>query len=148
MLIALPNMDGSFTCTLFFPFEGTPSFQSLKDKAEVNSFFKEVFPDAFDLMPSLADDFSNPTGSLVTVKCFPWSYKNTVMLIGDAAHAIVPFYGQGMNCGFEDCTVLNNLLDQFQDNWEQVIPVYQEMRKKRLMALQNLLCRILLKCAI
>lgn len=130
MLIALPNMDGSFTCTLFFPFEGTPSFQSLKDKAEVNSF-KEVFPDAFDLMPSLADDFfSNPTGSLVTVKCFPWSYKNTVMLIGDAAHAIVPFYGQGMNCGFEDCTVLNNLLDQFQDNWEQVIPVYQEMRKK------------------
>lgn len=131
MLIALPNMDGSYTCTLFFPFEGDPSFESLDSTDKVRNFFKTVFPDAYDMMPTLAEDFfTNPTGSLVTVKCYPWSYKNKVILIGDAAHAIVPFYGQGMNCGFEDCTVLNDLLNQHEDHWETVIPLYQERRKK------------------
>ncbi len=131
MLIALPNMDGSFTCTLFFPFEGDPSFSSLKTEKEVRDFFRSVFPEAASLIPDVAADFfANPTGSLVTVRCFPWSYKDTVMLIGDAAHAIVPFFGQGMNCGFEDCTVLNRLLDEHQDDWSRVIPLYQETRKK------------------
>lgn len=131
MLIALPNMDGSFTCTLFFPFDGNPSFSSLKTKKEVNDFFQQVFPEAAALIPDVADMFfENPTGSLVTVRCFPWSYKDTVMLIGDAAHAIVPFFGQGMNCGFEDCTVLNRLLDEYQDDWSKVIPLYQDARKK------------------
>ena len=131
MLIALPNMDGSFTCTLFFPFSGDPSFESLHDKKEVRKFFDEVFPDASAMMPTLEEQFfSNPTGSLVTVRCFPWSYSDNVMLIGDAAHAIVPFYGQGMNCGFEDCTVLNKLLDEHDDDWSRVIPVFQEERKR------------------
>ena len=109
MLIALPNLDGSFTCTLFFPFEGTDSFASIKSESDCEEFFNRVFPDAIKLMPDVAKQFfHNPTGSLVTVKCFPWTVKDKLCLIGDAAHAIVPFYGQGMNCGFEDCTVLDN----------------------------------------
>ena len=112
MLIALPNMDGSFTCTLFFPFQGNPSFEMLDTNEKLIAFFKEVFPDAVPLMPTLAEDFfGNPTGSLMTVRCFPWTFKNKMMMIGDAAHAIVPFYGQGMNCGFEDCVELNDLIN-------------------------------------
>ncbi len=129
MLIALPNPDGSFTCTLFFPFEGPVSFDKLKTEKEVVVFFSEVFPDAKSLMPDLLSDFSeNPTSSLITVKCFPW-VKNKTVLIGDAAHAIVPFYGQGMNAGFEDCRVLNQLLDTYTDNWEDVLPAFQHVRK-------------------
>jgi len=130
MLIALPNPDGSFTCTLFFPFKGNPSFDLLKTKNNVLNFFNEIFPDAVPLMPNLVNDFfSNPTGSLVTMKCKPWSFENKLVLIGDAAHAIVPFYGQGMNCGFEDCTVLNLLLDEYKDDWQKVIPAYEAARK-------------------
>ena len=130
MLIALPNLDGSFTCTLFFPFEGKESFASLQTKDDVMAFFHRVFPDAVPLMPTLAEDFfANPTSSLVTVKCYPWTYKDKLALIGDAAHAIVPFYGQGMNCGFEDCTVLNALLDEHGDDWDKVLPAYQQARK-------------------
>ncbi len=130
MLIALPNLDGSFTTTLFFPDKGPLSFESLNTKEKVFAFFKENFPDTLHLMPALADDFfANPTGSLMTVKCNPWSFNNKLVLIGDAAHAIVPFYGQGMNCGFEDCTVLNDLLNKHNDNWEQAIPEYEKMRK-------------------
>jgi kynurenine 3-monooxygenase len=130
MMIALPNLDGSFTCTLFFPNEGRTSFASLQTRSSVRTFFSEVFPDALDMMPTLEDDFfGNPTGSLVTVKCFPWTYKDHLCLIGDAAHAIVPFYGQGMNCGFEDCTVLNHLLDEFQDDWTKTLPAFQQSRK-------------------
>jgi kynurenine 3-monooxygenase len=130
MLIALPNLDGTFTVTLFFPLKGNPSFESLSNKTEVKRFFNEVFPDAVPLLHDLENDFfNNPTGSLVTVKCSPWSFNNKLVLIGDAAHAIVPFYGQGMNCGFEDCTVLNSLLDQFNDNWQEVIPEYEKLRK-------------------
>lgn len=130
MLIALPNTDGSFTCTLFFPFEGDPSFRSLDNKENVRSFFDKTFSDASKLMPTLeADFFNNPTSSLITVKCFPWIRENKFTLIGDAAHAIVPFFGQGMNCGFEDCSVLNGLIDKHKENWEAILQEYQTLRK-------------------
>jgi kynurenine 3-monooxygenase len=129
MLIALPNIDGSFTCTLFFPFEGKRSFSTLHTDEDVLSFFKEVFPDAVDLMPTLLKDYrENPTSSLLTIKCYPW-VKNKTLIIGDASHAIVPFYGQGMNSGFEDCRVLNDMLNDHGDNWEAVLPLYQARRK-------------------
>jgi kynurenine 3-monooxygenase len=129
MMIALPNPDGSFTCTLFFPFEGNPSFTTLKTRDNIQNFFKITFPDALALMPDLLHDFeSNPTSSLVTMKCYPWARNNT-LLLGDAAHAIVPFYGQGMNAGFEDCRILNDLLDQHNDNWNKVVASFQELRK-------------------
>ena len=130
MLIALPNTDGSFTCTLFFPFEGNPSFASLQTKQEINDFFNQHFPDAAQLMPTLLEDFiNNPTSSLVTVKCFPWVRKNNFTLIGDAAHALVPFFGQGMNCGFEDCSVLNKLADEEKEDWEKILERFQALRK-------------------
>lgn len=129
MLIALPNTDGSFTCTLFFPFEGERSFDTLKTDREIMAFFNEVFPDAVGLMPTLLADYKeNPTSSLLTVKCFPW-IKNKTLMIGDASHAIVPFYGQGMNSGFEDCRVLNDMLNEHDDDWDRVLPLYQASRK-------------------
>ncbi|MEJ0054819.1 MAG: NAD(P)/FAD-dependent oxidoreductase [Bacteroidota bacterium] len=129
MLIALPNPDGSFTCTLFFPFDGNPSFNSLKTDKEIGQFFKEIFPDATALIPDLLKEFrANPSSSLVTVKCFPW-LKNKTLLIGDAAHAIVPFYGQGMNAGFEDCRVLNELLNKHNDDWNKALPEFETLRK-------------------
>jgi len=130
MLIALPNTDGSFTCTLFFPFEGTPSFASLKTKEEVTAFFAAQFPDAVPLMPTLTEDFfGNPTSSLITTHIFPWHYQDKSALIGDAAHAIVPFYGQGMNAGFEDCSVLAAVMDQHGDDWSRILPAYEQQRK-------------------
>lgn len=129
MLIALPNMDGSYTVTLFFPFEGERSFASLNTPDRAEAFFREMYPDALDLMPNFREDFfANPTGELVTVKCRPWSYKGSLALIGDAAHAVVPFYGQGMNAAFEDCTVLNECLEGFDGNWEGVFARYQDQR--------------------
>ena len=139
MLIALPNLDGSFTCTLFFPFEGAESFAALKSKEDVEAFFARVFPDAVPLMPTLSDDyFHNPTGSLVTVKCFPWIYQDKMSLIGDAAHAIVPFFGQGMNCGFEDCTVLEEILNKHGDDWSKALPEFQMARKPNADAIADL----------
>ena len=130
MLIALANLDGSFTCTLFFPFEGENSFESLKTEQQVLKFFNEVFPDAVPLMPTLVEDyFSNPTSSLITVKCEPWNYKDKSLLLGDAAHAIVPFFGQGMNSGFEDCTVLNEIMNQESD-WDVIFNRFSSERKK------------------
>lgn len=130
MMIALPNLDGSFTCTLFFPFEGETSFATLKTKEDVTAFFKKQFPDAVPLMPTLLEDyFGNPTSSLVTVKCFPWTFDDKLALIGDAAHAIVPFYGQGMNCGFEDCVVLDELVTKHKENWHEIFAEYQALRK-------------------
>ncbi|MEJ7626151.1 MAG: NAD(P)/FAD-dependent oxidoreductase [Ferruginibacter sp.] len=130
MLIALPNTDGSFTCTLFFPFEGNPSFESLDTKEKVREFFNETFSDVSAFMPNLEKDFfDNPTGSLVTIKCYPWIRKDQFSLIGDAAHAIVPFFGQGMNCGFEDCSVLNSLIDKYAENWEHILKEFQQLRK-------------------
>ena len=130
MLIALPNIGGSFTCTLFFPFDGEPSFASLATKEKVKAFFEKKFTDAVPLMPTLEDDFfTNPTSSLVTVKCYPWIRRDEFALIGDAAHAIVPFFGQGMNCGFEDCSVLNSLMEKHGEDWSTILSEYQQLRK-------------------
>ncbi|WP_276133265.1 FAD-dependent oxidoreductase [Polluticoccus soli] len=130
MMIALPNTDGTFTCTLFFPFSGPVSFEKLTTKDEVLAFFKEQFPDAVPMMPTLLDDFfNNPTSSLITTHIFPWHHSDKSALIGDAAHAIVPFYGQGMNAGFEDCTILAGLMDQHGDNWDVILKAYEQKRK-------------------
>lgn len=130
MLIALPNLDKTFTCTLFFPFEGPASFSNLTTKEKVQDFFSITFPDAIALMPEYVNEFfNNPTSSLVTVKCFPWVREDQFALIGDAAHAIVPFFGQGMNCGFEDCRVLDELIDKNGDDWTAILQQYQFLRK-------------------
>ena len=131
MLIALPNMDGSFTVTFFFAHQGVESFESLKNEADVTAFFAENFSDALALMPTLAQDFfANPTGSMVTIRCAPWHAGGKAMLLGDAAHAIVPFFGQGMNCGFEDCSALGELLDgQGGVQWDQLFQQLEAVRK-------------------
>ena len=130
MLIALPNMDGSFTCTLFFPFEGEHSFNNLKTEVQVYNFFKEVFPDTLDLIPNLVEEyFNNPTSSLAIMRCDPWVVDDKVLLIGDAAHATVPFYGQGMNAGFEGCFVLDELMDKHGDDFMSCFKEYSEIRK-------------------
>lgn len=130
MMIGLPNTDSTFTCTLFLPFEGETSFANLKTDADVLAFFNKHFPDAVPMMPTLLEDFfANPTSSLVTIYIQPWHYGNKSALIGDAAHAIVPFYGQGMNAGFEDCTVLCALMDKYGDGWDTILKKYDEKRK-------------------
>lgn len=129
MLIALPNPDGSFTCTLFSPLEGELSFSQWQKPDAFESFFKKSFPDVHPWMPSLIQDFlQNPTASLVTVRCHPW-VKNNTLLIGDAAHGIVPFFGQGMNAGFEDCRILHGLLEHLDDRWDIALPEFQQLRK-------------------
>jgi len=139
MMIALPNPDGSFTCTLFWEFEGPRSFATVKTDDDVRRFFGEEFPDAVPLMPTLLEDFrQNPTGSLVTIRCAPWSYRDKVCLVGDAAHAVVPFYGQGMNAAFEDCVVLDECLEKFPDNRERVFAEYFSRRKENADALADL----------
>jgi len=139
MMIALPNPDGSFTCTLFWEFEGPRSFATTKTHDEVRDFFREEFPDAVPLMPALLEDFrQNPTGSLVTIRCAPWFYKDKVALVGDAAHAVVPFYGQGMNAAFEDCVVLDECLAEFPDNRERAFAEYFSRRKVNADALADL----------
>ena len=130
MMIALPNIDNTFTCTLFMPFEGPVSFEKLKTKEDVTNFFNEKFADATAMMPTLLDDyFANPTSSLITTHIFPWHYQDKSALIGDAAHAIVPFYGQGMNAGFEDCSVLSALIDTHGDDWATILKEYERKRK-------------------
>ncbi len=146
MLIALPNLDGSFTCTFFFPFKGEPSFESLNTKESVREFFTQQFPDAVALMPDLVKDFfSNPTGSMVTVNCSPWYVDGKVLLLGDAAHAIVPFFGQGMNCAFEDCTTLDEILQKETGSggpetgtWEGVFGEFERLRKVNADAIADL----------
>jgi kynurenine 3-monooxygenase len=139
MMIALPNPDGSFTCTLFWEFEGPRSFNTTKADNDVRRFFDEEFPDAVPLMPNLLEEFrSNPTGSLVTIRCAPWNYKDKVALVGDAAHAVVPFYGQGMNAAFEDCVVLDECLAEFPDNRERALAEYFSRRKENADALADL----------
>ena len=139
MMIALPNPDGSFTCTLFWEFEGPRSFATMKTDDDVGRFFNEEFPDAVPLMPTLLEDFrNNPTGSLVTIRCAPWFYRDKVCLLGDAAHAVVPFYGQGMNAAFEDCVVLDECLEKFLENRECAFAEYFSRRKENADALANL----------
>lgn len=128
MLIALPNLDGSFTVTLFFPMKGETSFESLKTEKDVIDFFEKTFPDALEQIPTLRTDYyENPTATLVTVRCSPWNFEDKVMLMGDAAHAVVPFYGQGMNSGFEDCSVFYEMFDQFDDT-QELFEKYSESR--------------------
>jgi kynurenine 3-monooxygenase len=130
MLIALPNPDGSFTLTLFFAWEGPESFASLPTTDDAEAFFARIFPDALSLMPDFRAQWdTNPASSLVIMRCDPWQFNGTVALIGDAAHAIVPFYGQGMNAGFEDCTVLDDLLDAHGEDWANVLPQYSRKQK-------------------
>lgn len=141
MLIALPNLDESFTVTLFLPFEGKPSFDSLKTDEDIQNFFNTTFADIMPVSPGVLEDFkSNPTSSLVTVKCYPWA-KNNTLLLGDSSHAIVPFYGQGMNSGFEDCTVLWNMLEEYNDDWDKVLAQYQSARKPDADAIADLALR-------
>lgn len=129
MLIALPNPDKTFTCTLFLPFEGPVSFQELKSEDSINTFFERNFPDAIKLMPTLREDFrDNATSALVTIRCYPW-VKNKTLIMGDASHGIVPFFGQGMNAGFEDCRVLNELLTKHEDHWKPTLAEFQQLRK-------------------
>lgn len=131
MMIALPNFDGSFTCTLFLAHAGENSFEQLTDEKSLRLFFETNFADAIPLMPTLAEDFfANPTGNLGTVKCFPWNVGGKSLLLGDAAHAVVPFYGQGMNASFEDCRVLNRLIEQHGADWETVFDRFVEERKE------------------
>ena len=140
MLIALPNLDGSFTVTLFLSYdEGEYNFNNLQTEDNVMEFFKKEFPDAVALMPNLIDDFfQNPTAPLGTVKCSPWHYKGNTLLMGDAAHAIVPFYGQGMNASFEDVVEFDTILDQNLGDWETILKAYEKTRKKDTDAIADL----------
>jgi len=129
MLIALPNEDGSFTCTLFMPFKGENSFETLTTKEAVNTFFRNTFPDFYEMMPNIADAWEDhPLSSLAIIRCYPWTHGKTA-LMGDAAHATVPFYGQGMNAGFEDCSVMWELMQKHSENLELVFKEYQVLRK-------------------
>ena len=130
MLIALPNPDGTFTCTLFMNHEGEPSFESLRERSQVEAFFEQHFGDALQYLERPVDTFLERTAApLFLVHVFPWSFNRKVGLIGDAAHAIVPFYGQGMNCGFEDCAVLNQLISECDHDWQKIFPAYENSRK-------------------
>ncbi|TWO33193.1 FAD-dependent monooxygenase [Seonamhaeicola sediminis] len=140
MLIALPNLDGSFTVTLFLSYnEGEFNFSNLNTDEKVLEFFKKEFPDALAHMPNLLEDFNNnPTSPLGTVKCSPWFYKGNTLLMGDAAHAIVPFYGQGMNASFEDVVEFDKVLDENLENWEATFKAYESSRKKNTDAIADL----------
>ncbi|MFT4600683.1 MAG: kynurenine 3-monooxygenase [Arenicella sp.] len=138
MLIALANDDGSFTCTLFMPFEGENSFEDLKTDEAVDKFFKATFPDFYTMFPELLDSWhGHPLSSMAIIRCFPWT-KGRVALMGDAAHATVPFYGQGMNSGFEDCSVMNDLMIKHKEDWPKVFEEYQALRKPDGDAVQDL----------
>lgn len=139
MMIALPNQDGSFTCTLFWPLRGPNSFEALHNQDEIYRFFHQEFRDAIPLIPNLVDDFvNNPTASLVTVKCWPWHVEDKAVLIGDAAHAVVPFYGQGMNASFEDCSVLADCIARHPDELDVAFDEYARTRKPNTDALAEL----------
>ncbi len=138
MMIALPNRDGSFTCTLFLPFDGENSFASLQTAAEVERFFACVFPDALPLLPDVAGQYStNPTGSMVTIRCSPWRHRR-VVLLGDACHAVVPFHGQGANAAFEDCLVLDDCVRRYAPDWEAAFAVFERLRRENTDALADL----------
>ena len=130
MMIALPNADGSFTCTLFWPFEGPNSFAKIETEEDVMRFFQREFPDSVSHMPTLAKDyFDNPVGSLVTVRCSPWHVRGRAVLLGDACHAVVPFYGQGMNAAFEDVLVLSECMETCRPDWQRAFELYEQIRR-------------------
>jgi kynurenine 3-monooxygenase len=131
MLMAMPNHDGSFTMTLYLPFEGEISFASLQTDEQIIDFFQTWFPDAVAMMPDLLVHFrGNPTASLVTVQCSPWQWQERMLLLGDSAHAIVPFYGQGMNAGFEDCTILDEMIDAYDHDWTRILGDFSDQHSK------------------
>ncbi|HWP95005.1 MAG TPA: NAD(P)/FAD-dependent oxidoreductase [Gammaproteobacteria bacterium] len=139
MLIALPNPDGSFTVTLFLAREGSPSFVELDSPARVRAWFETQFPDAVPLMPGLVEDFfRNPTGTMGTIRCAPWHVGGHALLLGDAAHAIVPFHGQGMNCAFEDCIALDDLIERFGPDWERIFAAFYAERKPNAEAIADM----------
>lgn len=141
MLIALPNLDGSYTCTLFMPYEGKDSFAALEDDEKVKRFFTEVFPDFTELMPDIITNYrEHPLSDLVIIRCYPWVYNNTAIL-GDASHAIVPFYGQGMNAGFEDVSVMDELIHKHNYDWSKILPEFQQLRKPDADAIATLAMR-------
>lgn len=136
MMIALPNPAGDFTCTLFVPFE---RFEAIKTDEDILRFMNEEFPDAVKMMPTATEDFKhNPVGNLVTIKCFPWVKDDKLALMGDAAHAVVPFYGQGMNCSFEDVVIFDNMIEQYGSDWHKVFDEYQKERKPNADAIADL----------
>jgi kynurenine 3-monooxygenase len=139
MMIALPNPDRSFTCTLFWPNGGTTSFASLSSPAAIERHFGEVYPDVVALMPALVDDYQlNPIGLLGTVHVDPWQVHGRAGLIGDAAHAIVPFYGQGANCGFEDVVELDRCLDAAGGDWSDALPLFEQRRRDNTEAIADM----------
>jgi kynurenine 3-monooxygenase len=139
MMIALPNFDGSFTCTLFLAHEGENSFERLTNEKSLLEFFQTNFADAIPLLPTLVEDFfTNPIGNLGTIKCFPWNVGGKSLLLGDSAHAVVPFYGQGMNASFEDCRVLNSLIEKHGTDWETVFGEYGNLRKENTDAIADM----------
>ncbi len=138
LMIGLPNPDATFTATLFLPFEGPDSFAQIQDNSALGAFFEKYFPDAVDHLTGLYDEFfEHPTGQLITVKCDPWHYGDSLLLMGDAAHAIIPFYGQGMNCGFEDIFAFDKLLDTERD-WQTLFAVFYKLRKPNADAIADL----------
>ena len=139
MLIALPNQDGSFTVTLFMPKQGEISFEKLKNADQLNAFFEAEFPSAKRLIPDLESDFfANAQGRLGTVRCSKWHYQDKALILGDASHAIVPFHGQGMNSGFEDCSELIRLLDKHNDDWSVVLPEFDRIRRPNANAIADM----------
>jgi len=139
MLIALPNMDKTFTCTLFFPMEGPKSFETLTHSSHIIQLFETYFPDALDLMPTLVQDFQqNPTGNLASIYCDPWHFQDKACLVGDAAHAVVPFFGQGMNASFQDCSVLNGLIDKYAGDWQTIFDTFSQIHVPNGQAIANM----------
>lgn len=142
MLIALPNPDGSFTCTLFLAFEGKQSYQHIDTLDKGRAFFRENFRDALELMPDFDREWEeNPFSSMVIIRCYPWSRNGKVCLLGDAAHAIVPFYGQGMNSGFEDCSVLHEIMEKHEGDWSKIFNDFEQQRKPDADAISDLAMR-------
>lgn len=130
LLLGNPNLDASITGSLFLAHEGRNSFQELDNELSVNQFFKQAFPDAYPNMPNLIPEFlEHPTGLMSTIRSEPWSFEDSCLMIGDAAHGLVPFFGQGMNSAFEDCRILDGLLQEYEDNWSKVIPLFYALRK-------------------
>lgn len=139
MLIGFPNLDHSFTLSLHMPFEGSPSFASIRTPDAVRHLFEQSFPDATPLVPNLTEDFfSRPEASMITIRCAPWTYQDKVALVGDSAHAMVPSYGQGANSGFEDCSVLADCIAGFDGDWLQAFKAYEALRKPNADAIADL----------
>lgn len=139
MVIALPNLDGSFTLTMFHPFTGEIGFDQLKTESAVRAFFEAQYPDLLLYTPNYVEEyFENPVGTLGTIKCYPWQAYGKTLIMGDASHAIVPFYGQGMNASFEDVRVFDEVLEQWGGDWEKVFSVFQDQRMPNANAIADL----------